>query len=140
MIHVMPSQLFRQFLLVAIIFCSACSTPYVSNFSQVRRGMSEAEVIELLGPPRTRFIAADEVISQDKSVVTMGRTEAELGYTERWVYGERGLGLTSGLEQGFKYRAGSAYHIYFDQSGHVINYQMPEFKRLNQSIVTDKPY
>ena len=127
-------------ILLATMLIGACSTPYVSNWSQVRRGMTETEVLDLLGPPRTRFIAADEVISEDKAAVVMGETEAELGYAERWVYGEHPLGITSGLEQGLKYRAGSAYHVYFDHSGRVINAQAPEPERLEKSFVTEEPY
>jgi len=118
----------RRLPLIALLLLvlPACSTPYSSNWSSLRRGMTEDQVRALLGEPRTRFVAADDVVASDGNATRMSQSEADLGHAERWVYGESGLGIRTGLERGFRFQSGNAYHVFFNESGEVISYEAPD--------------
>ena len=73
-----PRQLLHLAGPVILLFLTSCRTPEAQNFSQLKIGMSQAEVTKLLGPPSSKWTPAP----------VEGDEEAGPLWSSRWQYGD----------------------------------------------------
>ena len=63
---------------VILLFLSSCRTPEAQSFSQLKIGMSKAEVAKLLGPPSSKWTSDQEPEENQQTPV----------WSSRWQYGD----------------------------------------------------
>ncbi|MCH2134142.1 MAG: hypothetical protein MK116_10370 [Phycisphaerales bacterium] len=98
---------------LVMILLAGCRTPEAASFSQVHRGMTQDEVLELLGPPSSRWSAPPPQPDQPP-----------LDWTQRWHYGDT-LSTTASAAMGPDIAPDGVWVVAFDDKGKVVEYRPP---------------
>ncbi len=108
----------RSILIVALLAFTGCATPrYVTNWQEVKVGMSTLEVKDLLGTPTFQSVVSQEVAKSPFGSRIFGP------YHKRWDYWKRGWSWLD-LDGMFGPRA-DAFVVYFDSEGEVVRLRLP---------------
>ena len=104
----------RWLVATAVLILSGCQVPSDEKFSQLHTGMTEAEVVTLLGEPSSRQVAA------------RGR-DGTVNVPACWQYGDNLSTFASGAM--FKDQPASerVWAVYFDAEGRVSRWQRPSW-------------
>tara|TARA_B100002051_G_scaffold79724_1_gene76221 strand:+ start:363 stop:740 length:378 start_codon:yes stop_codon:yes gene_type:complete len=92
---------------------TACQGPDPSSFAQVHHGMSQSQVIKLLGEPSSRWEPRPPL-----------NGEPAPDWSARWQYGDT-LSSTASTAIGPDIAPDSVWVIVFDQAGTVMDYRPP---------------
>ena len=99
--------------LLLTVLLAGCRAPEGRSFSRVHRGMSEDEVIELLGPPSSQWSAPPPRPGDPPP-----------NWANRWHYGDT-LSTTASAALGQDIAPDEVWVVTFDDSGSVIDYRPP---------------
>ena len=109
MIRTLPPTL----ALLLSILISGCRTPDAASFSAVTSGMSKNQVLDLLGPPSTRWTAPPP-----------DPTRPRVHWSERWHYGDT-LSTTASTALAPEIAPDGVWVVSFGESGEVLDARPP---------------
>lgn len=108
----------RQFMLmvgpVMLIFLASCRTPNAQNFSQLKIGMDKDEVLDLLGPPSSKWTPAASDDEQDPPSE----------WSARWQYGDC-LSSAASTAIAPDIAPDRVWVVRFDEDDRVIGFRTP---------------
>ena len=110
-------NLTNRFFQTAWVACAVClpgcQSPEAVSFAQLHRGMSQEEVITLLGQPSSEWMPPPPQVG-----------EALPDWSERWHYGDT-LSTTASAAIGPDIAPDAVWVITFDEQGKVMNFRAP---------------
>lgn len=107
------ARIFQTAWITGLLLLPGCRTPEASSFAQLHAGMSQEEVIKLLGPPSSEWIAPPPKAGEPLP-----------DWSERWHYGDT-LSTAASAAMGPDIAPDGVWVVTFDDKGQVINFRTP---------------